>query len=158
MRGKSSKTALAAFLALLAVGSLTLGPAHSQQPQQSTYVAPLADPVLEARAKGLQKELRCLVCQGQSIDESNADLAVDLRRLIREQIQSGWSNDRIKDFLVARYGTFVLMEPPVRQDTFLLWFGPLMLVLVGGSVIGVTILRARRRLATDNGAEVDVHS
>ena len=123
--------------------------------ERSTYVAPLADPVLEARAKALQKELRCLVCQGQSIDESNADLATDLRRLIRQQIQQGMSDDDIKNFLVARYGVFVLMKPPVQQDTAFLWFGPAILVLVGAGVIGVTILRARRRLTTDPVGDLD---
>jgi len=145
----------AAFLISVAVAPAS-GLAQGEQPEESSYVAPLADPVLEARAKALQRELRCLVCQGQSIDESNAPLAADLRRLIRQQIQGGQSDDGIKDFLVARYGAFVLMKPPVREDTFFLWFGPGLLVLVGGAVIGVTILRARRRLATDPGGDLDV--
>jgi cytochrome c-type biogenesis protein CcmH len=123
--------------------------AAGEQPEESTYVAPLANPVLEARAKALQKELRCLVCQGQSIDESNAPLAADLRRLIRQQMQAGQSDQQIKDFLVARYSAFVLMKPPVRQDTFFLWFGPMLLVLAGGGVIGVIVVRSRQRLATD---------
>ena len=130
---------------------IAVGPAYAagEQPEQSTYVAPLANPVLEARAKALQKELRCLVCQGQSIDESNAPLAADLRRLIRQQIQAGQSDQQIKDFLVARYSAFVLMKPPVRQDTFFLWFGPMLLVMVGAAVIGVIIARSRQRLAVD---------
>src|SRR5215470_18104286 len=136
--------ALALFLVGLPAGIAVAG----EQPDQDTYVAPLADPVLEARAKAMQKELRCLVCQGQSIDESNAPLAADLRRLIRQQMEQGWSDDKIKDFLVARYGAFVLMKPPVRQDTFFLWFGPALLVLGGAAVIGVTIVRSRKRLAT----------
>jgi cytochrome c-type biogenesis protein CcmH len=123
--------------------------AAAQQPAEDTYVAPLSDPVLEARAKAMQKDLRCLVCQGQSIDESNAPLAADLRRLIRQQIQAGQSDDQVKAFLVARYGAFVLMKPPVRFDTYILWFGPILLLLLGGSVIGATILRARKRLASD---------
>jgi cytochrome c-type biogenesis protein CcmH len=141
---------LAAFLAAAPVF-----PAFAAAPgvDESTYVAPLADPVLEARAKGLQKELRCLVCQGQSIDDSNAPLATDLRRLIREQIQSGMSNGQIKDFLVARYGVFVLMEPPVRSDTYFLWFVPAALLLLGGAGIGVTILRSKQRLAADPRGE-----
>lgn len=124
-----------------------------QQPPQDTYVAPLADPVLEARAKALQRELRCVVCQGQSIDESNAPLAADMRRIIREQIQDGKSDDDIKGFMVARYGTFVLMNPPVSSDTYFLWFGPVLLVLLGAAAIGVTIMRARRRLATEPVSE-----
>lgn len=126
--------------------------------EEGTYVEPLKDPVLEARAKALQKELRCLVCQGQSIDESNAALATDLKRLIRQQIESGQTDDDIKGFLVARYGAFVLMKPPVRQDTFFLWFGPALLVLVGAGVVGVTIVRSRRRLAAEPGPEFDLEA
>jgi len=147
-----------ALALLFAVSLLTaqaaIVPAYAAE-ERSTYVAPLADPVLEARAKALQKELRCLVCQGQSIDESDADLATDLRRLIRQQIQQGMSDDDIKSFLVARYGVFVLMNPPVQQDTAFLWFGPAILVLIGAGVIGVTIVRSRRRLATDPITDLD---
>jgi cytochrome c-type biogenesis protein CcmH len=143
----------ASLLALLLL-AVPLGAAHGQQqPPQDTYVQPLADPALEERAKALQRELRCVVCQGQSIDESNAPLAADMRRLIREQIEVGKSDDEVKDFFVARYGTFVLMNPPVATDTYFLWFGPVLLVLLGAGVIGVTILRARRRLATEPGSE-----
>ena len=148
-----------ALLAALFAAFLSPLPALAagEQPDESTFVPPLADPVLEARAKSLQKELRCLVCQGQSIDESNAPLAADLRRLIRQQMEQGWSDDQIKDFLVARYGAFVLMKPPVRQDTFFLWFGPALLVVTGGAVIGVTVMRSRKRLATETGGELDIH-
>ena len=147
--------ALAYLFVALLLAAETAPTAVYAAEERSTYVAPLADPVLEARAKALQKELRCLVCQGQSIDESNADLATDLRRLIRQQIQQGLSDDEIKNFLVARYGVFVLMKPPVQQDTAFLWFGPAILVLVGAGVIGVTIMRARRRLATDPMTDLD---
>ncbi len=144
---------LAVFLASV---PMTQTPGWAATGDETTYVAPLADPALEERAKALQKELRCLVCQGQSIDDSNAPLATDLRRLIRVQIESGQSNDEIKEFLVARYGVFVLMEPPVRGDTFLLWFGPLLLLLAGGTVVGVIIMRSRRRLATEPaGADLE---
>ena len=143
-----------AGLLALFLGTVCLGPVFAQQqPPQDTYVAPLADPALEARAKAMQRELRCVVCQGQSIDESNAPLAADMRRLIREQMLEGKSDQQIKDFLVARYGTFVLMSPPVSSDTFFLWFGPVLLVLFGAGAIGVTILRARRRLTTEPASE-----
>jgi len=144
--------ALAALLFVFLL-SAPLTQASAAPGEDSTYVAPLADPVLEARAKALQKELRCLVCQGQSIDESNAELATDLKRLIREQIQSGQSDDQIKDFLVARYGIFVLMQPPVRNDTYFLWFVPVGLLLVGGVAIGATIRRSRRRLSSEPAPE-----
>jgi cytochrome c-type biogenesis protein CcmH len=145
---------LAASLLALFLLAVPLATAQGgEQPLQDTYVAPLADPALEARAKALQRELRCVVCQGQSIDESNAPLAADMRRLIREQIQSGKSDDEIKGFLVARYGTFVLMNPPVSGDTYFLWFGPVLLLLLGAGAIGMTIMRARRRLATEPAPE-----
>jgi len=149
---------LATLLAVFLIAVALVPPSRAvagEQPAESSYVPPLADPVLEARAKALQRELRCLVCQGQSIDESNSALAADLRRLIREQMQAGQSDDDIKNFLVARYGAFVLMKPPVREDTFFLWFGPALLVLVGGAVIGVTVLRSRRRLTNEDGIELD---
>lgn len=139
----------------LALGSSLPARAAGAQPDESTYVAPLANPVLEARAKALQKELRCLVCQGQSIDESNAPLAADLRRLIRQQMQAGQSDQQIKDFLVARYGAFVLMRPPVRQDTLFLWFGPMLLVFTGLGVIGVIIARSRQRLGTGDDLTIE---
>src|SRR5215467_7648707 len=141
--------ALALFLVGLPAGIAVAG----EQPDQDTYVAPLADPILEARAKAMQKELRCLVCHGQSIDESNAPLAADLRRLIRQQMEAGQSDEQIKDFLVARYGAFVLMKPPVRFDTYILWFGPGLLLVLGAGVIGATIMRAKRRLATDPASD-----
>lgn len=140
------------FSAFLILNAVPVAHAQDQaEPEHSTYVAPLANPVLEARAKALQKELRCLVCKGQSIDESNADLATDLRRLIRQQIQAGQTDEEIKDFLVVRYSAFVLMKPPVRQDTFFLWFGPVLLLLAGGGVIGVIVARSRQRLGIDEG-------
>jgi cytochrome c-type biogenesis protein CcmH len=104
----------------------------------------LSDPGLEARAVALQRQLRCVVCQGQSLDESNAPLAADLRRLIRSLIEKGWSDAQIENYLVARYGDFVLMRPPLEPETYLLWFGPLIVVLIGGAVAGAAIMRARR--------------
>jgi cytochrome c-type biogenesis protein CcmH len=104
----------------------------------------LADPALESRAVELQKELRCLVCQGQSLDESNAPLAADLRHFIRVRIAGGETNDRIKQELVARYGDVILMEPPLDPQTYLLWFGPFLVLIVCGSVVAVVVTRARR--------------
>jgi cytochrome c-type biogenesis protein CcmH len=101
------------------------------------------DPVAAARAVQLANELRCLVCQNQSIADSNAELAVDLRRQIREQIASGRSDREIVDFMVARYGDFVLYRPPLKLSTVLLWLGPLLLV-AAGCVVLARQLRARR--------------
>ena len=106
----------------------------------------LADPALEARAVALQKELRCVVCQGQSLDESNAPLAADLRRLIRVKIAAGESDGEIENYLVARYGNFILMKPPLELDTYALWFGPLVLLICGAAGIAAVIARARARL------------
>jgi cytochrome c-type biogenesis protein CcmH len=102
----------------------------------------LADPVLEARARALSKELRCLVCQNQSIDDSDADLARDLRRIVREQLTAGRSDQEIIDYLTARYGEFVLLMPPVEPATWGLWFGPAAVLLIG-AIGGIAYLRRR---------------
>jgi cytochrome c-type biogenesis protein CcmH len=104
----------------------------------------LADPKLEARAVALQKELRCVVCQGESLDESAAPLAEDLRRLFRARLENGESDAQIENYLVARYGDFILMRPPLEPGTYLLWFGPLIAVTIGGVVAAAAIIRARR--------------
>jgi cytochrome c-type biogenesis protein CcmH len=109
----------------------------------------LSNPRLEARAVALQKQMRCLVCQGESLDESNAPLAADLRRLIRERIAAGDTDAQVTKYLVARYGDFILMKPPVDRDTYLLWYGPLGLVVLGGAIAGVVGWRARGRLLAE---------
>ena len=102
----------------------------------------LKDPALEARARALSQELRCMVCQNQSIDDSDAPLARDLRLLVRERLQKGDTDRQVLDFLVDRYGNFVLLKPPVEPQTLLLWtVSPLMLI-VG---VGALIVMARRR-------------
>jgi cytochrome c-type biogenesis protein CcmH len=104
----------------------------------------LANPAQEARARALQKELRCLVCQGESIDESNAPLAADLRALIRVRIKAGDSDDAIKQFLVARYGDFILMQPPFDAQTYALWLTPfVVLILAAGVAIWVVVRAAK---------------
>ncbi len=92
----------------------------------------LDDPVLEARARALSAELRCMVCQNQSIDDSDAPLAHDLRVLLRERIAAGDSDEAVIDFLVARYGEFILLKPRFSAETALLWAAPIVLLLVGG--------------------------
>jgi len=106
----------------------------------------LSDPKLEARAVALQRSLRCLVCQGESLDESNSQLADDLRRLIRGRIQQGQSDRQITAFLVSRYGNVILMKPPLEPGTYLLWFGPLLILVFGGGLAGLIVYRARARL------------
>ena len=105
----------------------------------------LPNPAQEARARDLQKEFRCLVCQGQSLDESDAPLAADLRQLIRQRIRAGDTNEQIERYLVARYGEFILLKPPFVPLTYGLWLAPVV-VLISGALIAMTIiLRARRK-------------
>jgi cytochrome c-type biogenesis protein CcmH len=101
----------------------------------------LADPALEARARAISLELRCLVCQNQSIDDSNADLAHDLRVLVRERLVKGVSDKQVIDYVAARYGDYVLLKPPVKPATWALWFGPLGVVLVGAAAVLVYFRR-----------------
>jgi cytochrome c-type biogenesis protein CcmH len=111
----------------------------------------LKDPAQEARARALGQELRCLVCQNQSIDDSDADLARDLRRVVRERIVAGESDADILGFLKNRYGEFVLLRPPVQPSTYLLWFGPAAVLLLGGGLV-VAFYRGRRREAGADAA------
>jgi cytochrome c-type biogenesis protein CcmH len=118
-------------------------------------VAQSADPALDARLKKLESELRCLVCQNQSLAESNAPLAEDLRREVRELAVAGKNDTEIKQFLVARYGDFVLYNPPVKSTTWLLWFGPFVL-LAGGAIVWWLIARRRGRRNDDEDGPPDV--
>jgi len=102
----------------------------------------LADPALESRARAISAELRCLVCQNESIDESHADLAHDIRMLVRERLTAGDSDAATVQAVVNRYGDFVLLKPPVEPATYVLWFGPVALLLVG---LAGTIVWLRRR-------------
>jgi len=111
--------------------------AHAVEPSER-----LADPALEARARTLSQQLRCLVCQNQSIDESNADLAHDLRVVLRQRLVAGDTDRQVLDYVVARYGVFVLLDPPFARATYLLWLTPPALVLGAGLFV---VLRARRR-------------
>jgi cytochrome c-type biogenesis protein CcmH len=114
----------------------------------------LKDPAMEARARELSRELRCMVCQNQSIDDSDAPLARDLRLLVRERLQAGDSNTQVIDFLVARYGEFVLLKPRFTGHTMLLWLTPPILLAIG---IAVVVIGARRRKgATTSVAEPEL--
>ncbi|WP_409999460.1 cytochrome c-type biogenesis protein CcmH [Rhizobium leguminosarum] len=111
----------------------------------------LADPALEARARALSAELRCMVCQNQSIDDSNADLAKDLRLLVRERIADGDSDEAVLTYIVSRYGEFVLLKPRVSMKTVLLWGAPVLLVLAGGLSL---LVFARKRAGTPTGSKL----
>ena len=114
----------------------------------------LSDPVLEGRARELGKELRCPKCQNQSLDDSEAGIAVDLRRIVRERLVAGDSDAQVKDYLTARYGDFVLLEPPVKSTTWILWYGPFAVILLGAIVIWRIAKRNKARLAA-SGADPD---
>ena len=122
-------------------------------PGVATAVEPseiLNDPVLEARARDISKELRCLVCQNQSIDDSDAGLARDLRVLVRERLVGGDSDTEVIAFITARYGDFVLLRPPFKAATMALWLGPAVIFLAGA--IGATSFIRRRRSLSPMGA------
>ena len=105
------------------------------------------DPAVEQRLKDLAEELRCLVCQNQTIADSNAPLALDLRNQIREQVKQGRSDDQIRAYMVARYGDFVLYRPPLRGTTVMLWLGPLALLLVGAGAFWAVVRKRRPKAA-----------
>jgi len=131
--------AVVSFLTLIA-----LSPAHAVLPDEV-----MADPAKEARARELSRELRCMVCQNQSIDDSEAPLARDLRLLVRERIAAGDSNTQVLDFLVARYGEFVLLKPRLERQTLLLWLLPPLLLAGGGLALWVYAGRRKDDEAAD---------
>ena len=145
MRSRDLHAALASFIVMLVLafaGPLLAGEA-----------APAAqDPALEARVNALSNQLRCLVCQNQTIAESNAGLAVDLKNQVRERLQKGESESQIIDFMVARYGDFVLYRPPFKMTTLILWLGPLLLVIGGLLVLYRRLKSVSRQPQTDLSA------
>jgi len=139
-RGFRLLIATLALSGLLAIAPGVSAPAHAQ----TTIDAPLEDPAMERRAKALFKLLRCLVCQNQSIDDSNADLARDLRVLVRQRLKDGDSDDQAVAYIVDRYGDWVLLDPPFKAGTLVLWIGPLVIFLLGA---GGVVRYMRRRNA-----------
>jgi len=125
------------FLAVLMLAPMLAGQAMAVLPDEV-----LKDPVLEARARLLSQDLRCLVCQNQSIDDSAAPLARDLRIIVRERLTKGDTNEQVVDYLVARYGNYVLLRPPFQADTLLLWIGPGIIFLL---TAGVAIFYFRKQ-------------
>ena len=101
----------------------------------------ISNPIYENRARDLSKGIRCLVCQNQSIDDSDSDLAKDLRRIIRKKIIQGETDNEITQYLVDKYGNFILMKPPLYQDTYILWISPLLLMIVGITIMYFTLKR-----------------
>jgi cytochrome c-type biogenesis protein CcmH len=133
-------------VAALILAALLVAPAAAKEAAPAA-----ADPALEKRVMTLAEELRCLVCQNQTLAESNAPLAEDLRNQLREKMREGKSDREVVDFLVERYGDFVLYRPPLKGTTLLLWFGPLLLLATGLAVLLRRVQR-RRKLAD---AEID---
>ncbi|MBA8876679.1 cytochrome c-type biogenesis protein [Phyllobacterium myrsinacearum] len=131
--------AIAALLLLVTAVCLGAPGAHAVSPDEV-----LSNPVLETRARTISTELRCMVCQNQSIDDSNADLAKDLRVLVRERLTAGDTDEQVLDFIVARYGEFVLLKPRLMLSTILLWGFPVAALVAGALAIGISILRRRR--------------
>jgi cytochrome c-type biogenesis protein CcmH len=141
------RSALAALLASAALAAVA--PLHAQMRE----APPLAeDPAVEARVMHLATVLRCLVCQNQTLADSNAELAIDLRNQVREQVKAGRSDEQIIDYLVARYGDFVLYRPPVKTTTALLWAGPFVLLVAGLAGLVLTLRRRARAQSSVEGA------
>ena len=123
-------------------------------PAQAVGVDPkLPDPAQETRARAISRELRCLVCQNQSIEDSNAPLAADLRQIVRERILAGDGDQQIRDYVVARYGDWVLLNPPFRLGTALLWIGPPILFSIAVFGLGLYYRRSRPAIAAAPPAE-----
>jgi cytochrome c-type biogenesis protein CcmH len=139
-----SPKAVAAHLALLWLVLAAMQPAVAVQPDEI-----LKDTALEARARALSRELRCMVCQNQSIDDSDAELAHDLRVLVRERLTVGDSDDQVIDFLVARYGEFVLLKPRFAWHNAVLWITPIVVLIAGAAAM---VLALRRRSAAPAAA------
>jgi cytochrome c-type biogenesis protein CcmH len=132
-------------LAALWLGLAALSPAHAVQPDEI-----MSDPGQESRARDLSRELRCMVCQNQSIDDSEAPLARDLRLLVRERIAAGDSDAQVMDFLVARYGEFVLLKPRLKSHTLLLWLLPPFALAGGGLALWMNNRRRARLAAAED--------
>jgi len=142
---------------LLAAAWCALALAFALPAHAADAVPTEQDPVAQARAVKLSEQLRCLVCQNQTIAESNADLAVDLRRQVREQIAAGKSDDDIVKFMTDRYGDFVLYRPPLKATTLLLWGGPLLLLLLGFFMLA-RLVRQRRATPKDAPLTAEEHA
>jgi cytochrome c-type biogenesis protein CcmH len=139
------------LLAVLVAWAVSTSYAHAVTPDEV-----LQDPALETRARAISQLLRCVVCQNQSIDDSNAPLAHDLRVIVRERLVSGDSDKQAIDFIVHRYGNFVLLNPPMQLDTLALWGGPALFLLIAGIGFGRYLRRRSADQATETPAALTI--
>lgn len=148
MANRSRTASRIAALVAAAIWALTFStPLQAVEPDEI-----LADPALEARARNISQGLRCLVCQNQSIDDSNAELARDLRVLVRDRLLAGDSDEAVVNYVVSRYGEFVLLKPPFHAGTYVLWLGPAVIFAAGGVAVILFYARRRRRAPTSPSA------
>ena len=130
------------FLLLLLASPLLVSQAMAAQAPDT-----FSNPAMEERARNLQRQLRCLICQGESIDESQSSFAADMRHLVHQQMAAGQSDQEIEQFLTARYGNFILMKPPFEMDTVFLWAAPFLVLILAGGVATFVISKARKAAA-----------
>lgn len=149
-QAKRTLLLLQALTVLILVTFVPSAPCIALEPNEI-----LANRGLESRARALSKQIRCLVCQNESIDSSNASLAKDLRVIVREHLAAGDSDTQVLDFLVARYGDYILLKPPVKPTTYVLWYGPGVLMALGFFAVIVFLIRRRKIVRPDplNDAE-----
>jgi len=139
MKRGGFKTVIALLLMMAPVGFSNVASAAATAVPET-----FSDPGMEARARHLQRQLRCLICQGESIDESGSSFAVDVRRLVHEQVAEGRTDKQIQDFFVERYGASILMKPPLEPATWLLWLAPFGVLVIAGGVAWATVKKAAK--------------
>lgn len=125
---------------ILLISAVWASPSYAVNPEEI-----LSDPIMEENARAVSRHLRCVVCQNQSIDDSDAELARDMRVLVRERIMAGDTNREVLDYMVSRYGNYVLLKPPFQASTYVLWIGPFVIFLLGLIAVGVFMYQRRPR-------------
>lgn len=131
---------------LLLVSAVWVSPSYAVNPEEI-----LSDPEMEENARAVSRHLRCVVCQNQSIDDSDAELARDMRILVRERIMAGDTNREVLDYMVSRYGNYVLLKPPFEKSTYVLWIGPAVIFLLGLIAVGVFMYQRRPKIVAATG-------
>lgn len=132
---------------LVLISAVWASPAYAVNPEEM-----LSDPEMEENARAVSRHLRCVVCQNQSIDDSDAELARDMRVLVRERIMAGDSNREVLDYMVSRYGNYVLLKPPFEASTYVLWIGPAVIFILGLIAVGVFMYQRRPKVVPTGGS------